>query len=80
MQLCAIVSTSMELLLSAIMAALMTAQTVSPQFRNNSLYTFNIDPASNTILVQNTQTGHLYRCGQDFKCTGGLDLNPLTEK
>jgi len=29
----------MEILLSAIMAALMTAQTTDPVFRNNSLYT-----------------------------------------
>ena len=65
----------MELLLSAIMASLMTVQTVDPQFRNNSLYTFNIDPISNTIVVMNTQTGQLHRCNTEFKCADGLDLS-----
>ena len=66
----------MEVLLSAIMAALMTVQTTDPQFRNNSLYTFNIDPTNGSIVVMNTQTGHLYRCTQSFECDGGLDLIP----
>lgn len=66
----------MEILLSSIMAALMTVQTVDPQFRNNSLYTFNIDPTNSSIVVMNTQTGHLYRCTRDFICDGGLDLMP----
>lgn len=69
----------MELLLSAITAALMTVQTVSPQFRNNSLYTFNIDATNGTIVVMNTQTGHLYRCTQSFECDGGLDLKPMSK-
>ena len=66
----------MEILLSAIMAALMTAQTTDPVFRNNSLYTFNIDPTNGSIVVMNTQTGHLYRCNSSFECDGGLDLKP----
>ena len=70
----------MEILLSAIMAALMTAQTTDPVFRNNSLYTFNIDPTNGSIVVMNTQTGHLYRCTKDFECDGGLDLLPLKKK
>ena len=69
----------MELLLAAITTALMTAQTVSPQFRNNSLYTFNIDPTNSTVVVMNTQTGHLYRCTPEFVCDGGLDLVPLAK-
>ena len=66
----------MEVLLAAITAALMTTQTVDPVFRNNSLYTFNIDPTNSSIVVMNTQTGHLYRCTKDFVCDGGLDLVP----
>jgi hypothetical protein len=66
----------MEILLSAIMAALMTAQTTDPVFRNNSLYAFNIDPATSDVVVMNTQTGHLYRCNKNFECDGGLDLKP----
>ena len=66
----------MDILLTAIMTALMTVQTVDPQFRNNSLYTFNIDPTNGSIVVMNTQTGHLYRCTQAFECDGGLDLTP----
>jgi len=70
----------MEILLSAVMTALMTVQTVGPQFRNNSLYTFNIDPTNGTVVVMNTQTGHLYRCSQDFLCDGGLDLVPNSKE
>lgn len=70
----------MEILLAAITAALMTAQTTDPVFRNNSLYTFNIDPTNGSIVVMNTQTGHLYRCTKDFECDGGLDLLPLKKK
>jgi hypothetical protein len=66
----------MEILLAAITAALMTTQTVDPVFRNNSLYAFNIDPINGSIVVMNTQTGHLYRCSKDFECDGGLDLKP----
>jgi len=66
----------MELLLAAITAALMGYQTTGSEFRNNSLYTFNIDPVTRDIIVMNTQTGHLYRCTQAFECDGGLDLKP----
>ena len=66
----------MEVLLAAITAALMGYQTTAPEFRNNSLYTFNIDPATSDIVVMNTQTGHLYRCNRSFECDGGLDLKP----
>ena len=64
----------MSILLSAIMAALMTAQTVDPAFRNNSLYAFNIDSADSSVVVMNTQTGELFRCTKDFVCDNGLEL------
>lgn len=70
----------MEILLAAITAALMGYQTSAPEFRNNSLYAFNIDPATSEIVVMNTQTGHLYRCNRDFVCDGGLDLKPKQTK
>lgn len=66
----------MEILLAAITAALMGYQTTAPEFRNNSLYTFNIDPNTSEIVIMNTQTGHLYRCNKQFECDGGLDLKP----
>ena len=66
----------MDILLAAITAALMAVQTTAPEFKNNSLNTFNIDPTNGSVVVMNTQTGHLYRCPQDFKCDGGLDLIP----
>lgn len=65
----------MEILLSAIMAALMTYQTTAPEFRNNSLYAFNIDPQDSSVVVMNTQTGEMFRCTQDFKCSNGMDLH-----
>ena len=70
----------MDVLLAAITAALMGYQTVAPEFRNNSLYTFNIDPITSDIVVMNTQTGHLYRCNRTFVCDGGLDLKPQEKK
>jgi hypothetical protein len=69
----------MEVLLAAITAALMGYQTTASEFRNNSLYTFNIDPATSDIVVMNTQTGHLYRCNRSFECDGGLDLKPKSK-
>lgn len=64
----------MDLLLSAITAALLGYQTAAPEFRNNSLYAFNIDPTNSTIVVMNTQTGELFRCTPDFHCDNGLIL------
>ena len=66
----------MEVLIAAITAALMGYQTTAKEFRNNSLYTFNVDPVTRDIIVMNTQTGHLYRCNSLFECDGGLDLKP----
>lgn len=58
----------MEVLLAAITAALMGYQTAAPEFRHNSLYTFNIDPATSEIVVMNTQTGELHKCTKDLVC------------
>ena len=60
----------------AVTALLLGYQTVAPEFRHNSLYTFNVDPNTSEIIVMNTQTGHLHRCTKDFVCDGGLDLKP----
>lgn len=64
----------MELLLTAIATALLTYQTAAPEFRNNSLYAFNVDPTDSSVVVMNTQTGEMFRCTQEFKCSNGLDL------
>ena len=64
------------MIFEAITALLLTYQTVAPEFRHNSLYAFNIDPATSDVVVMNTQTGHLYRCNRNFECDGGLDLKP----
>jgi len=57
----------MDIILSAITAALLGYQTAAPEYRHNSLYTFNIDPTNGSIVVMNTQTGHLSRCTPDLK-------------
>lgn len=44
---------------------------IAPEYRNNSLYTFNIDKDS-TVIVMNTQTGDLHRCTPKFECTPPL--------
>jgi hypothetical protein len=48
-------------------------QTAAPEFRHNSLYTFNIDPNTSDVIVMNTQTGHLYRCTKDLQCDAELE-------
>lgn len=58
----------MEIILASITAALLGYQTAAPEFRHNSLYTFNIDPATSEIVVMNTQTGQLTRCTKDLVC------------
>ena len=63
----------MEIILTIIMTGMMTYQTTASEFRNNSLYTFNIDPTDGTVVVMNTQTGSLHRCTREFVCD-------LTEK
>lgn len=60
----------MEILIATITAALMAVQTTAPEFRHNSLYTFNIDPTNGSVVVMNTQTGHLYRCTPELVCDG----------
>ena len=69
----------MDILLAAITAALMGYQTAAPEFRNNSLYAFNIDSADSSIVVMNTQTGELFRCTKDFECSNGLVLKKPKE-
>lgn len=56
----------------------MTYQTTAPEFRNNSLYAFNIDPIDSSVVVMNTQTGELFRCDRDFICSNGLKLQKPT--
>lgn len=58
----------MELVLASITAALLGYQTAAPEFRHNSLYTFNIDPNTSEIVVMNTQTGQLTRCTKELVC------------
>lgn len=58
----------MELLLSLITASFMGYQTVSHEFRNNSLYTFNIDPNTSEIIIMNTQTGDIQKCTKELVC------------
>ena len=62
------------MIFEAITAILLGYQTAAPEYRHNSLYTFNIDPTNGSVIVMNTQTGHLYRCTPDLVCDGGLDL------
>lgn len=64
----------MELLLTAIATALLAYQSAAPEFRNNSLYAFNIDPTDSSVVVMNTQTGEMFRCSQQFVCSNGLNL------
>lgn len=55
---------------SIIMIMLMSYQTAAPEYRHNSLYTFNIDPTDGSVIVMNTQTGHLSRCSKQLECDG----------
>lgn len=48
---------------------------LAPEYRNNSLYTFNVDK-DGSIVVMNTQTGQLHRCTREFECSDGLVLKP----
>jgi hypothetical protein len=56
----------------AITALLLAYQTTAPEFRHNSLYTFNVDPKTSEIVIMNTQTGHVYRCTSDEECNEKL--------
>jgi hypothetical protein len=62
------------MILEAITVILLGVQVSAPEFRHNSLYTFNIDN-NGTVVVQNTQTGELYRCSREFECDG-INLKP----
>ncbi len=56
----------------AVTALLLAYQTAAPEFRHNSLYTFNVDPKTSEIVIMNTQTGHVYRCATDEECNEKL--------
>lgn len=69
---------TMEILLisfTALTATFAGYGVLAPEYRNNSLYTFNIDK-DNSIVVMNTQTGELHRCTRDFDCTPKLKPEP----
>lgn len=68
----------MEIALLTLTTLFMGYSAIAPEYRNNSLYAFNVDPVDSTIIVMNTQTGHLYRCDREFHCSDGLVLKPQT--
>ena len=62
----------MELVLLTLTTLFVGYSAAAPEYRNNSLYTFNIDKDS-TVIVMNTQTGELHRCTATFECTPPVD-------
>jgi hypothetical protein len=62
------------MIFEAITAVLLAYQTAAPEYRNNSLYTFNVDPTNGSVIVMNTQTGELHRCTADLVCPDGLEI------
>lgn len=58
----------MELVLLTLTTLFVGYSAVAPEYRNNSLYTFNIDSKDSSIIVMNTQTGQLHRCTAEFVC------------
>lgn len=69
----------MELILLTLTTIFVGYSAVAPEYRNNSLYTFNI-AKDGSIIVMNTQTGQMHRCDQQFKCSDGLVLVPTVAK
>lgn len=61
----------MEMVLLTLTTLFVGYSAVAPEYRNNSLYTFNIDKDS-TVIVMNTQTGELHRCTPTFECTPSI--------
>ena len=61
----------MELILLSLTTLFVGYSAVAPEYRNNSLYTFNVDKDS-SIIVMNTQTGELHRCTSQFECVPPL--------
>lgn len=59
---------TMELVLLSLTTLFVGYSAIAPEYRNNSLYTFNIDK-DGTVIVMNTQTGQLHRCTRQFECT-----------
>lgn len=62
----------MELVLLSLTTLFVGYSAIAPEYRNNSLYTFNIDRDS-SVIVMNTQTGELHRCTPKFVCNPPLD-------
>jgi hypothetical protein len=62
------------MIFEAITAVLLAYQTAAPEYRNNSLYTFNVDPTNGSVIVMNTQTGELHRCTPELVCPDGLEI------
>lgn len=69
----------MELVLLALTTVFVGYSAVAPEYRNNSLYTFNID-RDGTVIVMNTQTGSLHRCTAEFACTPSISPVKDTEE
>ena len=63
----------MELVLLTLTTLFVGYSAVAPEYRNNSLYTFNIDSKDSSVIVMNTQTGELHRCTAGFICTPPID-------
>lgn len=66
----------MEMILLSLTTLFMGYSAIAPEYRNNSLYTFNIDKDS-SVIVMNTQTGELHRCTPKFDCTPPLDKSAM---
>ena len=62
----------MELSLLILTTLFVGYSAVAPEYRNNSLYTFNID-RDGSVIVMNTQTGSLHRCTATFECTPAIN-------
>ena len=60
------------MIFEAITALLLAYQTTAPEFRHNSLYTFNVDPKTSEVVIMNTQTGYMIRCITEEECNQRL--------
>lgn len=68
----------MELVLLTLTTMFVGYSAIAPEYRNNSLYTFNIDRDS-SIIVMNTQSGELHRCTPEFVCAPPLTKTRVLE-
>lgn len=69
----------MELVLLTLTTLFVGYSAVAPEYRNNSLYTFNIDSKDSSVIVMNTQTGQLHRCTPKFDCEPLLSKTKVLE-